>query len=131
MDGFSSNFSIRSQRIFSLIPVVCHYAIIQIRERTYKQFLRPYRSNHPNVQLQNCTHTHINYNYIVFTLSSFQLSYICAQQRRNLNDLIVSRPELGPAVCCRRANNYEKSNFVDSKKILCYEVSRFHSFYHS
>lgn len=52
-----------------------------------------------------------------------QLAYICAQQRRNLNDLIVARPELGPSLCCRRANNYEKSNFVDSKKVLNYEVS--------
>ncbi|XP_075157188.1 GTPase activating protein and VPS9 domains 1 [Haematobia irritans] len=50
-----------------------------------------------------------------------KLAYICAQQRRNLNDLIVSRPELGPSLCCRRANNYEKSNFIDSKKVLNYE----------
>uniref|UniRef100_T1PED5 Receptor-mediated endocytosis protein 6 homolog n=1 Tax=Musca domestica TaxID=7370 RepID=T1PED5_MUSDO len=50
-----------------------------------------------------------------------KLAYICAQQRRNLNDLIVARPELGPSLCCRRANNYEKSNFVDSKKVLNYE----------
>ncbi|XP_061401686.1 receptor-mediated endocytosis protein 6 homolog [Musca vetustissima] len=50
-----------------------------------------------------------------------KLAYICAQQRRNLNDLIVSRPDLGPSLCCRRANNYEKSNFVDSKKVLNYE----------
>ncbi|KAM7347013.1 GTPase activating protein and VPS9 domains 1 isoform 2-T4 [Cochliomyia hominivorax] len=50
-----------------------------------------------------------------------KLAYICAQQRRNLNDLIVARPELGPSLCCRRANNYENVKFIDSKKVLEYE----------
>ncbi|XP_023304906.2 receptor-mediated endocytosis protein 6 homolog [Lucilia cuprina] len=50
-----------------------------------------------------------------------KLAYICAQQRRNLNDLIVSRPDLGPSLCCRRANNYANVKFVDAKKVLDYE----------
>ncbi|XP_037939024.1 receptor-mediated endocytosis protein 6 homolog [Teleopsis dalmanni] len=50
-----------------------------------------------------------------------KLAYICAQQRQNLNDLIISRPEIGPLICCRRANNYENSKFIDAKKVLDYE----------
>ncbi|XP_037805698.1 receptor-mediated endocytosis protein 6 homolog [Lucilia sericata] len=50
-----------------------------------------------------------------------KLAYICAQQRRNLNDLIVSRPDLGPSLCCRRANNYANVKFIDAKKVLDYE----------
>ncbi|XP_055841429.1 receptor-mediated endocytosis protein 6 homolog isoform X2 [Episyrphus balteatus] len=45
-----------------------------------------------------------------------QLAYICAQQRQNLNDLITSRPESGPSICCNRANGLENTKFVDANK---------------
>ncbi|XP_014090424.3 receptor-mediated endocytosis protein 6 homolog isoform X2 [Bactrocera oleae] len=50
-----------------------------------------------------------------------KLAYICAQQRQNLNDLITSRPEAGPSICCRRAKNYENAKYIDAKKVLDYE----------
>ncbi|XP_036319157.1 receptor-mediated endocytosis protein 6 homolog isoform X2 [Rhagoletis pomonella] len=50
-----------------------------------------------------------------------KLAYICAQQRQNLNDLITSRPEVGPSICCRRAKNYENAKYIDAKKVLDYE----------
>uniref|UniRef100_A0A1B0FH28 Receptor-mediated endocytosis protein 6 homolog n=1 Tax=Glossina morsitans morsitans TaxID=37546 RepID=A0A1B0FH28_GLOMM len=55
------------------------------------------------------------------SISITKLAYICAQQRRNLNDLIVSRPEVGPSLCCRRARNYDVVTFVDAKKIFDYQ----------
>lgn len=41
-----------------------------------------------------------------------QLAWICSQQRQNLNNLIVSKPDTGPSSCCRRANNLENTKFV-------------------
>lgn len=54
-----------------------------------------------------------------------QLAWICAQQRQNLSDLITSRPETGPTVCCQRSNRLENTKFVDAfkAKTLKYEVS--------
>lgn len=56
-----------------------------------------------------------------------QLAWICAQQRQNLSDLITSRPETGPTVCCQRSNRLENTKFVDAfkAKTLKYEVSWF------
>lgn len=54
-----------------------------------------------------------------------QLAWICAQQRQNLSDLITSRPESGPRVCCQRSNRLENTKFVEAfkAKALKYEVS--------
>ncbi|XP_055909631.1 receptor-mediated endocytosis protein 6 homolog [Eupeodes corollae] len=54
-----------------------------------------------------------------------ELAYICAQQRQNLNDLITSRPETGPSVCCSRANCLENTKFIDANKVkfLKYEYT--------
>ncbi|GAB0092754.1 Receptor-mediated endocytosis protein 6 homolog [Sergentomyia squamirostris] len=45
-----------------------------------------------------------------------ELAWICAQHRQNLSDLIVSKPETGPALCCQRANNLENVKFVSAYK---------------
>lgn len=47
-----------------------------------------------------------------------QLAWICAQQRQNLNSLIVSRAgtETGPAVCCHRANQLANTKFIEAHK---------------
>lgn len=51
-----------------------------------------------------------------------KLAYICAKQRQNLNDLITSKPESGPLICCRKANNFDNAKFIDAKKAMDYEV---------
>ncbi|XP_013104598.1 receptor-mediated endocytosis protein 6 homolog [Stomoxys calcitrans] len=73
------------------------------------------------IQQEQATFVQLTETLSENSASITKLAYICAQQRRNLNDLIVSRPELGPSLCCRRAKNYGNSNFVDSKKVLNYE----------
>lgn len=45
-----------------------------------------------------------------------QLAWICAQQRQNLNSLIVSRADTGPSVCCHRANQLANTKFIDAHK---------------
>lgn len=52
-----------------------------------------------------------------------QLAWICAQQRQNLNNLVVSRPETGPSSCCHRANILENMKFISATKakLLKYE----------
>uniref|UniRef100_A0A1B0DQU9 Uncharacterized protein n=1 Tax=Phlebotomus papatasi TaxID=29031 RepID=A0A1B0DQU9_PHLPP len=45
-----------------------------------------------------------------------ELAWICAQHRRNLSDLIVSKPETGPAMCCQKANALENVKFVSAYK---------------
>lgn len=48
------------------------------------------------------------------SLNLSQLAWICAQQKQNLNNLIISRPETGPSSCCQRANILENTKFVDA-----------------
>lgn len=52
-----------------------------------------------------------------------QLAWICSQQRQNLNNLIVSKPDTGPTSCCRRANYLENTKFIapDKAKGIKYE----------
>lgn len=62
-----------------------------------------------------------------------QLAWICAQQRENLNSLIVSRPDTGPSICCHKANLLENTKFIDAHKAkgIKYQVrpkQRFHIF---
>ncbi|XP_059612505.1 receptor-mediated endocytosis protein 6 homolog [Phlebotomus argentipes] len=45
-----------------------------------------------------------------------ELAWICAQHRRNLSDLIVSKPDTGPAMCCQKANALENVKFVSAYK---------------
>ncbi|CAL7948132.1 unnamed protein product [Xylocopa violacea] len=51
-----------------------------------------------------------------------QQAWIRAQQRVNLNQLIMSKPCCTPASCCQRANTLENSNFVDVYKYLHYQA---------
>ncbi|OXU23185.1 hypothetical protein TSAR_004014 [Trichomalopsis sarcophagae] len=62
-------------------------------------------------------------NERVLCLSSdlAQQAWITAQQRVNLNRLIVARPDCTPASCCQRANVLENSRFIDAFKQLRYQ----------
>ncbi|XP_076627267.1 GTPase activating protein and VPS9 domains 1 [Colletes latitarsis] len=51
-----------------------------------------------------------------------QQAWITAQQRVNLNRLIMSRPDCTPASCCQKANTLENSRFVDAYKYLRYQA---------
>ncbi|KAK1119373.1 hypothetical protein K0M31_013207 [Melipona bicolor] len=51
-----------------------------------------------------------------------QQAWITAQQRVNLNQLIMSKPYCTPASCCQRANTLENSNFIDVYKYLRYQT---------
>lgn len=51
-----------------------------------------------------------------------QQAWITAQQRVNLNQLIMSKPYCTPASCCQKANILENSNFVDVYKYLRYQT---------
>lgn len=51
-----------------------------------------------------------------------QQAWITAQQRVNLNRLIMSRPDCTPASCCQRANMLENSHFIDAYKYLRYQA---------
>ncbi|XP_076233243.1 GTPase activating protein and VPS9 domains 1 isoform X2 [Calliopsis andreniformis] len=51
-----------------------------------------------------------------------QQAWITAQQRVNLNRLIMSRPDCTPASCCQKANALENSHFVDAYKYLRYQA---------
>lgn len=44
------------------------------------------------------------------------MAWICAQQRQNLNRLILSRADTGPAVCCYKANLLENTKFIEAHK---------------
>lgn len=62
----------------------------------------------------------------VFVSLFLQLAWICAQQRQNLNSLILSRPDTGPSVCCQKANLLENTKFVDAHKAkgIKYQVKK-------
>ncbi|KZC13342.1 GTPase-activating protein and VPS9 domain-containing protein 1 [Dufourea novaeangliae] len=51
-----------------------------------------------------------------------QQAWITAQQRVNLNRLIMSRPDCTPASCCQKANTLENSHFLDAYKYLRYQA---------
>ncbi|XP_036138759.1 receptor-mediated endocytosis protein 6 homolog isoform X3 [Monomorium pharaonis] len=51
-----------------------------------------------------------------------QQAWITAQQRVNLNRLIVARPDCTPASCCLKANALENSHFIDAYKYLRYQA---------
>ncbi|XP_043477081.1 GTPase-activating protein and VPS9 domain-containing protein 1 isoform X1 [Leptopilina heterotoma] len=51
-----------------------------------------------------------------------QQAWVTAQQRVNLNHLIVSRPDSTPASCCHRANVLENSHFIDAYKHFRYQI---------
>ncbi|XP_063231797.1 GTPase-activating protein and VPS9 domain-containing protein 1 isoform X2 [Bacillus rossius redtenbacheri] len=50
-----------------------------------------------------------------------QLAWVTAQQRENLNRLVVARPDCTPAICCQRANTLETTVFVDGCKVLGFQ----------
>lgn len=67
----------------------------------------------------NATHFRLYFclvNFFFISNELFQLAWICAQQRQNLNSLILSRPDTGPSVCCQKANSLENTKFVDAHK---------------
>ncbi|XP_076673671.1 GTPase activating protein and VPS9 domains 1 isoform X2 [Andrena cerasifolii] len=51
-----------------------------------------------------------------------QQAWITAQERVNLNRLIMSRPDCTPASCCQKANTLENSQFLDVYKYLRYQA---------
>ena len=51
-----------------------------------------------------------------------QQAWVTAQQRVNLNRLIVARPDCTPASCCQRANALENSHFIDAYKHFQYQT---------
>lgn len=51
-----------------------------------------------------------------------QLAWVTAQQRDNLNRLIVAHPDCTPAICCQRANTLDNTVFVDGYKVLGFQV---------
>ncbi|XP_015600361.1 GTPase-activating protein and VPS9 domain-containing protein 1 isoform X3 [Cephus cinctus] len=64
----------------------------------------------------------LNEKVIYMSSDLAQQAWVTAQQRVNLNQLIVSRPDCTPASCCQRANTLENSQFVDGYKHLRYQV---------
>ncbi|XP_033609834.1 GTPase-activating protein and VPS9 domain-containing protein 1 isoform X3 [Cryptotermes secundus] len=50
-----------------------------------------------------------------------QLAWVTAQQRDNLNRLIVAHPDCTPAICCQRANTLDNTVFVDGYKVLGFQ----------
>jgi hypothetical protein len=54
-----------------------------------------------------------------------QLAWVTAQQRDNLNRLIVAHPDCSPAICCQRANTLDNTVFVDGYKVLGFQVISF------
>lgn len=44
----------------------------------------------------------------------FQNAWICAQQRQNLNNLILAKPDSRPSSCCLKAIRLENVKFVDA-----------------
>ncbi|XP_020296298.1 GTPase-activating protein and VPS9 domain-containing protein 1 isoform X2 [Pseudomyrmex gracilis] len=51
-----------------------------------------------------------------------QQAWVTAQERVNLNRLILARPDCTPASCCLRANALENSHFIDAYKYLRYQA---------
>ncbi|XP_011497747.1 PREDICTED: GTPase-activating protein and VPS9 domain-containing protein 1 isoform X3 [Ceratosolen solmsi marchali] len=60
----------------------------------------------------------LNEKVLCLSANLAQQAWITAQQRVNLNRLIVSRPDCTPASCCQRANILENSRFIDAFKQL-------------
>ncbi|XP_014237256.1 receptor-mediated endocytosis protein 6 homolog isoform X1 [Trichogramma pretiosum] len=62
-------------------------------------------------------------NEKVLSLSSSlaQQAWITAQQRVNLNRLILSKPDCTPQSCCKRSNVLENSQFLNANKLLRYQ----------
>lgn len=65
---------------------------------------------------EKSTFKKLSINLSTCSESVSELAWICSQQRHNLNNLIVSRPETGPSSCCRRANLLENTKFVPAYK---------------
>lgn len=47
---------------------------------------------------------------------AIRIAWICAEQRQNLNSLILSNPDSRPSSCCQRANLLENIKFIDAFK---------------
>jgi hypothetical protein len=60
-----------------------------------------------------------------------QLAWVTAQQRDNLNRLIVAQPDCTPAVCCQKANALDSTIFLDGYKVLGFQVIYFTVLFHS
>ncbi|XP_051165679.1 GTPase-activating protein and VPS9 domain-containing protein 1 isoform X2 [Leptopilina boulardi] len=64
----------------------------------------------------------LNENVLFLSSDLAQQAWVTAQQRVNLNHLIVSRPDSTPASCCHRANILENSHFIDAYKHFRYQT---------
>ncbi|PSN29560.1 hypothetical protein C0J52_22666 [Blattella germanica] len=53
-----------------------------------------------------------------------KLAWVTAQQRDNLNRLVVARPDCTPAACLRKANTLDNTIFVDGYKVLGFQISK-------
>ncbi|KAG4079273.1 hypothetical protein HA402_006996 [Bradysia odoriphaga] len=74
------------------------------------------RQEHLYISNEQNTFLSLNDTLIKNSSNVAQLAWICAQQRQNLNSLILSRPDTGPSVCCQKANSLENTKFVDAHK---------------
>lgn len=59
-----------------------------------------------------------------------QLAWVTAQQRDNLNRLIVAHPDCTPAICCQKANALDHTIFLDGYKVLGFQVIYFTVLFH-
>lgn len=50
-----------------------------------------------------------------------QQAYVTSEQRVNLNRLIIARPDCSPSLCCERAKQLERCEFIDAYKQLQYQ----------
>ncbi|GLH08502.1 Uncharacterized protein GBIM_13724 [Gryllus bimaculatus] len=74
--------------------------------------------NSEQQQLQN-----LNEKVLCASSKLAQLAWVTAQQRENLNRLIVARPDCTPAACCQKATAIEATDFVDAYKVLGFQES--------
>ncbi|XP_066994190.2 GTPase-activating protein and VPS9 domain-containing protein 1 isoform X2 [Anabrus simplex] len=63
----------------------------------------------------------LNTKVICLSSKLAQLAWVTAQQRDNLNRLIVARPDCSPAICCQKANTLDSTVFVDGYKVLGFQ----------
>ena len=54
----------------------------------------------------------------------YHASWVCRQQRQNLNQLILADRDSTPVSCCQRANALEHIQFVDAYKVLSYHEGK-------
>lgn len=66
----------------------------------------------------------LNEKVIVSSARLTQLLWVAAQQRLNLHQLILSRPDISPPACCQRATQLDQAEFIEAYKVLGYQESQ-------